>query len=332
MTGTPNRPSIVLVTGAAGFIGSTLCRTLLSSGRRVVGYDDLSRGRREFLPPGMPLVEGDIRDGTRMRDTVEAAAPDLVVHLAAMHFIPDCIARPADTMDVNVEGTRRVLDSCRGSSVRRVVVASTGAVYAPSDAPCHEERTSIGPLEVYGESKLAAEQLVANFQRETGVSATVLRLFNAIGRNETNPHVVPHIFESVRASDTIRLGNVAPRRDYIDTRDIADAILASAEGPDGLSVFNVGTGVAWSVQDIVERLAQVLGRDLKIESETARKRTTERMLLVADPDSIRRATGWTPRFRLEESLSDLVRFYGLRSVPPTETVRPPASHRTPEGA
>jgi UDP-glucose 4-epimerase len=323
----------VVVTGAAGFIGSALCHALSASGRHVVGYDDLSRGRREFLPHGMPLVEGDIRDAARLRDTFSAFRPDVVVHLAAMHFIPDCIARPAETMDVNVTGTRRVLDSCGGGSVRRVVFASTGAVYAPSDDPCNEETTPLGPLEVYGESKLAAEQLLGDFQRDTGVSTTILRLFNAIGRNETNAHVVPHIFESLRTSDVIRLGNVAPKRDYIDTRDIAQAILATAEGPEGLCVFNVGTGVAVSVRDLVELLGRVLGREVSIESERGRMRATERMLLVADTERIRLATGWTPRVGLQDSLADLVAFYGLRSTAPGQTVQSPADpSRTPERA
>ena len=88
-----------------------------------------------------------------------------MIHLAAMHFIPDCIARPEETLDVNVEGTRRVLESCRGSSVRRFIFASTAAVYAPTDGPCVEDATPLHPLEIYGESKLAAEQLVGGVSR-----------------------------------------------------------------------------------------------------------------------------------------------------------------------
>ena len=241
MSGTNARHSTVLVTGAAGFIGSALCARLRSAGRQVVAYDNLSRGRREFLPEDVHLVEGDIRDAARVRETVSAFGPDCVVHLAAMHFIPDCIARPQETMDVNVAGTRHVLDSCRGSAVRSVIFASSGAVYAPSDVPCLEEATPLGPLEVYGESKLAGEQLARTFHEETGIATSILRFFNAIGRNETNPHVVPHLFESLQTSDVVRLGNMAPRRDYIDTRDIAEAILAVADSAQELSVFNVGT-------------------------------------------------------------------------------------------
>ena len=316
MTATDDRSHrTVLVTGGAGFIGSALCRQLRSLGHPVVAYDNLSRGRREYLQQDVRLVEGDIRDAARVESTVSASNPDCVIHLAAMHFIPDCIARPQETIDVNVEGTRRVLDGCRGSSVRHVIFASSAAVYAPTDRPCLEDATPLRPLEVYGESKLAAERLVGTFHAETGVSASVLRLFNAIGRNETNPHVIPHIFESLQTSDVIRLGNIAPSRDYIDTRDIAEAILAVADSPHGLRVFNIGTGIAYSVNDIVELLRGILGRAIRVVQEPARLRQTERMLLAADIAKIRGATPWTPRRSLEDTLKDLVAAYGLQAPP-----------------
>jgi UDP-glucose 4-epimerase len=305
----------VFVTGAAGFIGSALCRHLLTLGHRVVGYDDLSRGRREFLPDGVHLVHGDIRDGDRLRAAVAEAKPESLVHLAAMHFIPDCIARPKETMEVNVEGTRRVLDSCRESQVRHVVFASSAAVYAPVDDSCVEDSTPLGPLEVYGESKIAGEELVRAFQDETGVPAAILRLFNAVGRNETNPHVVPHIFESLKRSDAVRLGNVAPRRDYIDTRDVAEAIVAAAGRSSGLDVFNVGTGRAYSVSDLLERLRRILGRPITVVQEPVRVRANERMTLLADIERIRRETGWTPRLSLDDALRNLVAAYGLQAQP-----------------
>ena len=305
----------LLVTGAAGFIGSALCERLQSVGHNVVGYDNLSRGQRENLPPAVSLVVGDIRDAGRLAGTIASSRPDGVIHLAAMHFIPDCVARPLETMDVNVTGTRVVLEACRGSSVRTVIFASTGAVYAPSDQPCVEDVTPLGPLEVYGESKVAGEELVRTFHDETGIAATILRLFNAIGRRETNAHVVPHIFESLQRSDVIALGNIEPRRDYIDTRDVADAIAAVAGSSCGFNIFNVGTGVAYSVRDIVDRLERILGRTITVAQEASRVRATERMLLVSDNGRIAAATGWAPRLSLDETLRDIAAAYGLHAQP-----------------
>jgi UDP-glucose 4-epimerase len=305
------RPLTVFVTGAAGFIGSTLSRRLLAAGHRVIGYDNLSRGRRDYLPHAVELVEGDIRDGQRLHRAVSDVMPDSVVHLAAMHFIPDCVARPQETLEVNVEGTRIVLESCRRGAIPSFVFASTGAVYAPTDGPCLEDATPLQPLEIYGESKLAAEQLVAAFHRDTGASAAILRLFNAIGRRETNPHVIPHIFESLQRSDVVPLGNTGPRRDYVDVRDVAEAVLAVAEGVRGFHVLNVGTGVARSVDDIVTLLGRILGRPIATVQDPSRARTTDRLLLAADIRKIRSVTAWTPRIDLEETLRDLVQAYGV---------------------
>jgi UDP-glucose 4-epimerase len=170
------------------------------------------------------------------------------------------------------------------------------------------------PLEVYGESKLATETLVRAFHDDTGIPAAVLRLFNAIGANETNPHVIPHIFESLRHSDVVRLGNVDPCRDYIDTRDIARAIVAVADRARGGEAFNVGTGVAASVRDVIALLGAILGRDIAIEQEPSRVRAAERMRLVADIGKIRREIGWAPEIPLRTALEDLVRAYGLRAA------------------
>lgn len=305
----------VFVTGAAGFIGSALCRRLVSAGHDVIAYDNLSRGSRDRLPMGVRLIAGDIRDQGALAEALAAARPDAVIHLAAMHFIPDCLARPQETLDVNVEGTRRLLDACRGGSVRRFVFASSAAVYMPTDNPCVESTTPLGPLEIYGESKLAGEKMAAAFHDETGVPVSLLRLFNAVGRDETNPHVIPHIFESLRTSDTIPLGNLAPRRDYVDTRDIADLLLCVLDSPYAFQILNVGTGVARSVTDIVEMLRRILSRPIIIEGEASRARATERMTLVADLARVERETNWKPRIALEEALRDLAVAYGLQREP-----------------
>jgi UDP-glucose 4-epimerase len=317
---------MILVTGAAGFIGSALCSRLLASGEPVVGYDNLSRGRREYVPAGTMLIEGDIRHAARLSDAVAAYKPDVVVHLAAMHFIPECIARPAETIDVNVDGTRTVVECCRRHRVRRLIFASSGAVYASSNAPCREDNTAIGPLEIYGESKVAGEQIMRAFQAETGASTVILRVFNAIGRRETNAHVVPHIFEALRSSDAIPLGNTAPERDYIDTRDVSDAILAATRLHEGLHVLNVGTGIGRSVDDIVASLQRLLGRPLTIVREPSLMRATERMRLVADVRKIWQAVSWSPRIPFDQTLGDLADAYGL-AVP--DDRRPPLASQAP---
>jgi UDP-glucose 4-epimerase len=319
-----------LVTGGCGFIGFALCRRLTLAGHRVVAYDDLSRGDAANLPEGATLVQGDVRDAGRFRRALAESAADGVIHLAAMHYLPECAARPRETVDINVEGTRRVLEACHTEGVRRLVFASSAAVYAPVAGRCVEDATPMAPIEVYGESKLEGERLVEAFARETGLAATSARIFNAVGRRETNPHVIPHIFESLRRADQVQLGNLGPRRDYIDTRDVADALVSLLESSKGYRVFNVGTGDAHSVADIIAALERILGRRIEVQQDPARLRPVERTLLVADISRIRAATGWAPRVTLDAALRDLVAAYGFdsddaagpRKAHPTTTPQP----------
>jgi len=302
------------VTGGAGFVGSAFVREALLAGHAVTVFDNFSRGRRQFLPTDARLeaVEGDIRDRVRVREAIASDRPDVVVHLAALHFIPDCIRKPQETLQINVDGTGNVLFGCAGAGVKRIVFASTAAVYAPSTAACSERTTPLDPAEVYGQSKILGELLVRGHHDRTRAATSIMRLFNAIGPRETNPHVIPHIFESVRSSDVIPLGNTEARRDYINVKDIATAILAMAKRPRGIAIYNVGTGTTHSVAEMVDALKAKLGRPIRIEVDPARLRPVDRPVLLADTTKIRTETPWTAQVSMGESLDELVTYYGLR--------------------
>lgn len=307
------------VTGGAGFIGSALTSLLAESGHDVVVYDSLVRGRREYVAhPRVILVEGDVRDGAALASAVSANRPEHVVHLAALHFIPDCIARPAETRAINVDGTAHLLAACRIGGIRSIALASSAAVYAPFAGACEEASTPLGPSDVYGESKLENEKQGRAHHEATGTSVALLRIFNAIGPRETNPHLVPHVLESLRTSDRLSLGNVHPKRDYIDTRDLATAITAVTLAARGCDAFNVGTGSAHSVAEIIALLGEKLGRPLTIETDPKRVRATDNPLLLADVGKMRRELGWQPRHALGSSIDELILYYGLTRGPRTE--------------
>lgn len=310
------------VTGGAGFIGSALTSSLVAGDHDVVIFDNFERGRRDNVPSAstVEVIEGDIRDKQRVSRAIAASRPHFVVHLAALHFIPDCIARPAETLEINVEGTRNVLEGCTECGVRGFVFASSAAVYAPSDYSCRESTSAVGPSDVYGESKKLGERLVHSWHGATGTDTSILRIFNAIGARETNPHVLPHLLESLRTSDTVPLGNTHTRRDYVDTRDIAAAVVAVANRTVGCQTYNVGSGVAYSVAEIVELLRTELGRPVTIVVDPDKVRRIDRLLLRADTARIRTEIGWVARVTLLQSLSELAQSYGLGARP-----SPPAS-------
>jgi UDP-glucose 4-epimerase len=307
-----------LVTGGAGFIGSELVRHLLGGGHDSIVYDNLSAGRRELLPehPRVRFVQGDVRDRLRVERVVASARPDCVVHLAALHFIPYCDAHPAETIEVNVDGTQNLLRACATTGVECVVFASSAAVYAPSLEACNEAWTQLGPCDIYGESKLLGEGLVGEYYKQARKPTVALRIFNAIGPRETNPHVLPHVFESLRVGDEVRLGNTASRRDYVSTFDVARAVAAAIERARGLQVLNVGSGLAYSVAEIVDKLRRRLARPLRITVDSKRLRPVDRPTLVADIRSIHEHFGWLPEVSLARSLDDLIRYYDLSGSGP----------------
>jgi len=302
------------VTGGAGFVGSAFVREALSAGHSVTVFDNFSRGKRQFLPSDarLEIVEGDIRDRVRVREAIANDRPDVVTHLAALHFIPDCIRKPQETLQINVDGTGNVLFGCAGAGVKRIIFASTAAVYAPSTTACSERSTPLDPAEVYGQSKILGELLVRGHHDRTRAATSIMRLFNAIGPRETNPHVIPHIFESLRSSDVIPLGNIDTRRDYINVKDIATAILAMAKRPRGIAAYNVGTGTTHSVREMIDLLKSKLGRPLRAEVDQARVRPVDRPVLLADTTKFRSETSWTAQVSMGESIDELVTYYGLR--------------------
>ncbi len=306
-TNAPESDRPILVTGGAGFVGSTLVSQLLADGRRVVVYDSFFTGARPAALAGLRVIEGDMRDAELLRSTLRQCAPAGVVHLAALHYIPYCDAHPVDTMAVNVAGTQALLEACRETPVSRLVFASSAAVYGVSPEP-HGEDARIETQDVYGLSKRFGEEQVAAFHRQTGTPCVVARLFNVFGRGETNPHVIPEILRQLREHpDTLNLGNIEARRDYVHVTDVAAAmrLFLGSEAP-GCRTYNVGTGVSASVAEIVAALEAALGRRIAIEQSADKLRPVDRPNLQADNTRIRADFGWAPRVTLADGLRDLL--------------------------
>lgn len=296
-----------LVTGGAGFVGSHLCDTLVARGWAVSVIDDFSRGHRSWLPDGCRVFETDVRDAAGVAEAVAEISPTAVAHLAALHFIPDVDSAPELATAINVDGTAVLLEALRLYPPARLVLASTAAVYPDSARPLAED-VPAEPIDLYGRTKLAAEQLVHEFARETGVSSVVARLFNVVGPRETNPHVIPEIVTQLRnGSSELLLGDTSPRRDFVDVRDVGEALAQLVEHDTAaVATFNVGSGVGTSVSEIVAACARILQRPVEVREDPERLRPVDRRALVADVSAIAGATGWRARFRLEETLAELL--------------------------
>lgn len=300
-------PSRILVSGGAGFIGSHLVDRLVVLGERVAVVDDLSRGRRDWLHLDAELHELDVRDKDSLERAVAQTAPEVVVHLAALHFIPAVDGAPELAWDVNVNATRTLLEALARRPPQVLLFASTAAVYPDRPGPIAESCRP-QPFDLYGRTKLEGERLVGEFASITGTRTVVARIFNVIGRRETNPHVVPELVGQLRQGNArVRLGNLEPRRDYTDVLDAAVALERLVSLPDeNAGIFNLGSGRSVSVADLVHVCERVLGRSIHVDVEPRRRRTQDRAELVADSRRLREATGWKPTRSLSETLADLL--------------------------
>jgi UDP-glucose 4-epimerase len=305
-TNDPRADGPILVTGGAGFVGTTLVADLLAESRAVVVYDSFFTGSRPLPLAGLTVVEGDVRDETLLLATMQEHAPAAVIHLAALHYIPYCDAHPVDTMHVNVVGTQALLEACRATGVPRLVFASSAAVYGISSKP-HREDDAPEPQDVYGLSKHVGEQQVAAFHRTTGTPCVMARLFNVFGRGETNPHVIPEILRQLAdGQDSLHLGNLTPRRDYVHVTDVSRALRMFAGSADpACGTYNVGTSRSVSVADIVAELEAILGRPVAVEQAAGKLRPVDRPNLQADNSRLHADFGWSPETTLSDGLRDL---------------------------
>jgi UDP-glucose 4-epimerase len=279
----------ILVTGGGGFIGIPTVRKLLGRGADVVVLDNFAVGSRDRLEElsemgHLTILPVDLRDADAVRSAIRESDVSAVIHLAAIHFIPYCVSHPSETLAVNVLGTQHLLEALADSPVSRLVFASTGDVYVPATT-AHREHDALGAGNVYGASKLMGEQLLALHSHDRpSLEIVVARLFNTYGDGETNPHVLPDILAYMRAGDELPLGNTENRRDYVYVEDVAAALceLVAADLSERLTTVNVGTGRSLSVDDLVERLRELTQRPLRIQTDPAKLRKSDRPTLQAD--------------------------------------------------
>jgi UDP-glucose 4-epimerase len=302
--------SKIVITGGLGYVGHELVRQLAAQGGHDLHViDNLdSGGQRLRMVPldAFTLHVVDIRNRDAVAKALGAIQPDIVYHLAAIHFIPLCEANPGNAVAVNVSGTVNLLDAMpRGA---RFVFASTAAVYAPED-DAHREGHSVElPMDIYGWTKYHGEQFVRYYHEQGKVDGVIVRLFNVVGSGETNPHLAPAIIEQLTDGVTsVQLGNLFPHRDYIDVSDAAEGFrrLGGATGDsNGPILSNLGTGHSHEVGDMVKLIAKAAGIDIQIEQDASRVRAVDRPMLKASTDRLRALTGWVPSKSLETSMAN----------------------------
>jgi UDP-glucose 4-epimerase len=293
-----------LITGAAGFLGSALANQLAREGHQVRGIDDLSTGDPQALSPDVHFTRGDVSDRPKLWTLLQEV--DCVYHLAARVSVPESILYPREYNAVNVGGTVSLMEAMRDVGVKRVVFASSGAIYGDQDIQPLTEGQTPHPSSPYAVSKLAAEYYVRTIGALWGIETVCLRIFNAYGPGQhlpaSNPPVVPYFLrQAVRNGTLVIYGDGNQTRDYVYVDDVVAAMVAAATAPNinGL-VINVGSGVETGIRSLANLVLSVTGSQANVIPNAQSTGGISR--LCADLTLAGQKLNYKPSISLEEGL------------------------------
>jgi UDP-glucose 4-epimerase len=308
----------LLLTGGAGYIGATVARALLAAGHDICVYDNLSKGHREALPAGGPLIEGDIADRRALDVVLQKHLPEAVLHFAAFIEAGESMQAPAKYFRNNSVGTLTLLEAMLANRIGKLIFSSTAALYGDPRRLPIEETDPLEPTNAYGESKLLVERMLSWFSRIHGLRYASLRYFNAAGSDghsgechQPESHLVPLVLRAAAEGSSIAIfGSDYPTadgtciRDYIHVSDLAQAhVLAlHALSQQRQLIYNVGNGCGFSVRQVIDTARKVTGRPIKAVESTRRPGVPA--VLVASSDKIRRELGWAPLHADLDSIID----------------------------
>ena len=305
----------ILVVGGAGYIGAHVAYLLQENGYGVRIYDDFSNGLKSRIEGKFSdVVIGDVLDRQALISACEGI--DAVIHLAAKKAVGESVDNPLKYYENNVGGTLNLLAAMSLKGVKRIVFSSTAAVYAPSEKLAITEDDLTEPLSPYGQTKLLSEKLISAVARAEGLSSISLRYFNVVGalRDEfadnSKDNLVPKVFAALKTGKNPEIyGSDYPTkdgsciRDYIHVSDLAKAHLVALEKVFAANVdevYNVGSGTGYSVTEMINQIAESIGK--AITPTLSPRRPGDTAQLIASIAKIERDLGWKPERSLKEMI------------------------------
>lgn len=311
-----------LVTGGAGYIGSILVAKLIEMGHQVNVIDNLSTGHKESIHPKSKFIEGDILNQDDLNKSIVDC--DVVFHFAAKTLVEESVRLPDFYHSINVNGTRNVLNSMVEAQVKKIIFASTCAVYKAKESPINEN-DMLGPTSPYGETKLLADKLIQKYCQEKEIGGFSFRFFNAAGAFYTketgwlveNHNPETHLIPNILASSTEKSFKLYGKnwdtsdgtciRDYVHVADLAD-ICANSVAKVKINkhdVFNLGNSVGVSVQKVIEEFEMI--SECKLNVEVMEQRSGDAKILVADSKKAKDILNWAPQNNLSQIIKSILK-------------------------
>ena len=312
----------VLITGVSGFCASWLAEAYIERGDEVQGTirqrSDL--GNIECIRDKLGLHYCDMRDGHSVLNVIDKVRPDVVEHAAAVTFVPFSWQNPSDTLETNIMGTLNVLEAMRR------VVPDAGFHYFgsseeyglvhPEELPI-KETNPLRPLSPYAVSKVSGELLAKQYHYSYGIRAVLTRAFNHFGPRQS-PHLVTSNFTlqiaqaEKQGSGVIKVGNLDAVRDFTDVRDVARAYMLALEHCEPGEPYNVCSGRAWSIRQVLDMILELTDAEIKIEPDPERMRPSDAPIYQGDCSKFHKLTGWRPAIEFKESLAESLNYWRRR--------------------
>lgn len=300
---------MVLVTGGAGFIGSEVVNQLCNFGAKVTVLDNFISGKREYLKNlDVEIIRADICDKRAVFDIMRDQ--EIVFHLAALPFIPDCYLDPEEFFRINTMGTVNVLwEAIQSESAKKFIHISTSEVYGTARYVPMDENHPTLPHSTYAVSKLAAEKAVFTMHKEQGFPVAIVRPFNSYGPRITQPYIIPEIITQLLQDGNLKLGNVESSRDFTYVEDTAMGIqLAGVKKEAVGETINIGSGKDYKIKELAMIIAELMGKKdkLKITLDEGRVRPYDVGRLICKNEKAWKLLGWKPKVSIEEGLKRTV--------------------------
>lgn len=304
--------SRVLIFGAGGFVGSYLCKEFLNNGYKVSGTD---KGEESALPSEVDFYRTDLMQANEVEKLIGQIQPDIIVNLAAISSVGASWNMPQTTMAINVIGALNIMEAARKSEQKpRILFVGSSEEYVISENPL-DENTQLNANNPYGISKVTQEQFAKLYREQYGLKIYCVRPFNHTGIGQRDSFVLPSFCKQVAEIEKsgkdgkIQVGNLKVKRDFSHVKDVVRAYRMIVESDNCNQIYNVGSGNAYSLEDMLTYIIGLSNQHIEIEVDQNRIRPTDQPVICCDRSLIGKELGWKPQYNVYDALKEMYEYY-----------------------